>query len=113
MPIWRSNVMQAPRVLNQRFNELRPERHPDKRVSRRIEKGFDFLGYHPSSEGLGMAAKTIEAFVARAVRLCEQEPGEPLASLPAWIVCEAVDEVAKCNLLHIERCLGSFIRRRI
>ena len=45
-----------------------------------IEKGFDFLGFHFSPEGLSVAEKTIEKFLARAVRLYEQEQKEPSAS---------------------------------
>ncbi len=47
---------------------------------RRIEPGFDFLGYHFGPEGLTVAAKTIERFVAHAIRLYEREPGEACAS---------------------------------
>ena len=47
---------------------------------RRIERGFDFLGYHFDPEGLCVAKKTVWNFVARATRLYEQEPGEALAS---------------------------------
>ncbi len=39
-----------------------------------------YLGYRFGPEGLRVAAKTIEQFVARAIRLYEQEPGEALAS---------------------------------
>ena len=46
----------------------------------RIERGFDFLGYHFGTDGLSVAKKTVENFVARAIRLYEQEPGEALAS---------------------------------
>ncbi len=35
--------------------ELKLEKHPDKTFIGRIEKGFDFLGYHFSPEGLSMA----------------------------------------------------------
>ncbi len=59
---------------------LRLEKHPDKTFIGRIERGFDFLGYHFGPAGLSVAAKTIERFVARAIRLYEQEPGEALAS---------------------------------
>ena len=45
-----------------------------------IERGFDFLGYHFGPDRLSLAAKTIEQFVARAIRLYEQEPGEADAS---------------------------------
>jgi len=43
---------------------------------RRIERGFDFLGYHFGPDGRSVAKKTIENFVALAIRLYEQEPGE-------------------------------------
>ena len=46
----------------------------------KTERGFDFLGYRFGPEGFTLAAKTIERFVARAIRLYEQEPGETLAS---------------------------------
>ena len=45
-----------------------------------IEKGFDFLGYHFSPEGLSVAKNTIERFIARAIRLYEQEREEPCGS---------------------------------
>ena len=41
----------------------------------RIERGFDVLGYHFGPEGLTVAAKTIEQYVERALRLYEHEPG--------------------------------------
>ncbi len=59
---------------------LRLEKHPDKTFIGRIEKGFDFLGYHFGPEGLTVAAKTIEQFVERVLRLYEQEPREPCGS---------------------------------
>ena len=72
-------------MLDQTFSELRLEKHPDKTFIGRIEKGFDFLGYHFSPEGLSVAEKTIEKFLARAVRLYEQEQeessGSPLLGL--------------------------------
>jgi hypothetical protein len=52
----------------------------DKTFIGRIEKGFDFLGYHFSPEGLSVAEKTIEKFLARAVRRYEQERDEPCGS---------------------------------
>ncbi len=64
-------------MLNQTFDELKLEKHPDKTVIGRVEKGFDFLGYHISPEGLSLAKKTIENFISRAARLYEQEPGVP------------------------------------
>ncbi len=63
------------KVVNQVLGALRLEKHPDKTFIGRIERGFDFLGYHFGPEGLTMAARTIEKFVERAIRLYEQEPG--------------------------------------
>ncbi len=65
---------------NQTFSELRLEKHPDKTFIGRIEKGFDFLGYHFSPECLSVAEKTIEKFLSRAVRRYEQEPGGAFSS---------------------------------
>jgi hypothetical protein len=59
---------------------LRLEKHPDKTFIGRIEKGFDFLGYHFSPDGLSVAEKTIGKFLARAVQLYEQEQEEPFSS---------------------------------
>ena len=46
----------------------------------RIDRGFDLLGCHFRPGELSVTNKTIEKFVARAIRLYEQEPGEPRAS---------------------------------
>ncbi len=42
--------------------------------------GFDFLGYRFVPDRITVAAATIERFVALAIRLYEQEPGEADAS---------------------------------
>ena len=57
------------------LGSLRMEIKPDKTFIGRIGKGFDFLGYHFGPEGLTVPANTFEPFVARAIRLYEQEPG--------------------------------------
>ena len=76
----RWKLKKAIKVLNQTFDELKLEKHPDKTVIGRVEKGFDFLGYHISPEGLSLSNKTVENFIARAARLYEQETGEPYGS---------------------------------
>jgi len=53
------------------------DKHPDKTFIGRIERGFDFLGYHFSREGLTVARQTIARFVARVTRLYEQERERP------------------------------------
>ena len=75
---WR--LRRAVRVLNQVLSSLKLEKHPEKTFIGRIEKGFDFLGYHFSQAGLTVARTTLENFAARALRLHEQESGEPLDS---------------------------------
>ncbi len=72
----RWKLRRAVRAVNRVLGALGLEKHPDKTFIGRIERGFDFLGYHFGPEGLTMAAKTIEQFVERALRLYEQEPGE-------------------------------------
>ena len=44
---------------------------------RQIDKGFDFLGYHFSPEGLSVAEPTVRRFIEKAARLYEQEKGKP------------------------------------
>ncbi len=56
------------------------EKHPDKTFIGRIERGFDFLGYHFGPDGLRVAEATIEKFVERATRLYEREPGDASTS---------------------------------
>ncbi len=65
-------------ALNQALGALRLKKHPGKTFIGRIEKGFDFLGYHFSPRGLTLARQTIVNFLERAIRLYEQEPGEDL-----------------------------------
>ena len=71
----RWKLRRAVKVVNEVLGSLRLEKHPDKTFIGRIEKGFDFLGYHFGPQGVRMAQKTITAFVERALRLYEQEAG--------------------------------------
>ncbi len=75
---WR--LRKAVKAVNEVLGSLGLLKHPDKTFIGRIERGFDFLGYHFGPEGLSVAKKTIERFVERAIRLYEQEPGEAFAS---------------------------------
>ena len=58
-------------MLNETFDELQMEKHPDNTEMGRTEKGFDFIGFHFSPEGISMAKKTIEKFIACEIRLYE------------------------------------------
>jgi RNA-directed DNA polymerase len=68
------------RVVNQPLNVLQLEKHPEKTFIGKIERGFEFLGYHFRPGRLTVAQTTVERFVARALQLYEQEPGETCAS---------------------------------
>jgi hypothetical protein len=76
----RQRLRKAVKVVNQVLSSLRLEKHPDKTFIGRIERGFDFLGYHFSPDGLSVAKETMKQFVEHATRLYEQEPGEPCGS---------------------------------
>jgi RNA-directed DNA polymerase len=68
----RWQLRDAVKVVNQRLAALGLEKHPDNTFIGRIERGFDFLGYHFSRAGLTVAAKTIANFFEKASRLYEQ-----------------------------------------
>jgi hypothetical protein len=64
------------------LSSLRLEKHPDKTFIGRIEKGFDFLGYHFGPAGLKLAKQTLANFIEKPSRLYEQERQEPDGSCP-------------------------------
>jgi len=70
----RWKLKKAVRMLNQQFNELKLEKHPDKTLLGRTERGFDFLGYRFKPDGVTLAEKTVANFLTKALRLYEQEP---------------------------------------
>ena len=70
------------KVVNQVLVALGLEKHPDKTFIGRIERGFDFLGYHFSPAGLAVAKKTIANFIEKASRLYEQERRAVSAASP-------------------------------
>ena len=73
----RWTLRRAVKAVNEVLESLRLEKHPDKTFIGRIEKGFDFLGYHFSRDGLTVTKATIERFLERAARLYEQERERP------------------------------------
>jgi RNA-directed DNA polymerase len=64
-------------ALNQVFNALKVEQHPDKTFIGRIARGFDFLGYHFGVGALKVAAKTLSNMQVKYYRLYEQQPPGP------------------------------------
>jgi RNA-directed DNA polymerase len=73
----RWKLRKAVRLVNQELDELKLDKHPDKTFISRIDKGFDFLGYHVRPDGLSVAQATLDRFMERATRLYEQEKGKP------------------------------------
>ena len=71
---WR--LRKAIQAVNEVMADLWVEQHPDKTFVGRIARGFDFLGYWFTTEGLGIASKTVERFAARVSQLYEQGAGE-------------------------------------
>ena len=67
----------AVKRLNTIFNRLKLEKHPDKTFIGQVAKGFDFLGYHFSPQGLKVANITGTKFVTRLYRLYEQKKTQP------------------------------------
>ena len=59
-------------MLNQTFNELNLEKHPDKTLIGRTERGFDYLGYFLKPDELTVSDKTVKRFAKRIARLYEQ-----------------------------------------
>ena len=58
--------------MNQIFHQLKMKQHLDKTFIGRISRGFDFLGYHFSTETLQLAKVTVRKHVERYCRLYEQ-----------------------------------------
>jgi hypothetical protein len=66
----------AVRAVQELMGELKLVLHPDKTFIGRISRGFDFLGYWFTPEGLGIASKSVERFAERVSLLYEQGAGE-------------------------------------
>jgi len=75
-------LRRAVKVVNQILGALSLEKHPDKTFIGRIERGFDFLGYHFSPAGVVVAKQMIANFIEKASRLYEQERTAVSAASP-------------------------------
>jgi RNA-directed DNA polymerase len=60
------------RQLNQILSKLKVEKHPDKTFIGKVERGFDFLGYHFSRKPLEIAQITWQKHVLHIIQLYEQ-----------------------------------------
>ncbi|MCP4343939.1 MAG: hypothetical protein GY795_00240 [Desulfobacterales bacterium] len=70
----RHELKRAIRIVSRTLADLQLAKHPDKTLIGRTERGFDFLGYHFSPEGLSLAEATLNRCAEHALRLYEQEP---------------------------------------
>ena len=64
-------------MVNRVLGSLGLDKPPNKAFIGRVERGFDFLGYHFSPTGLTVARQTVARFVTRVTRLYEQERERP------------------------------------
>jgi len=78
----RWKLRRAVALLNRIFTTLGLEKDPNKTFIGRVEKGFDFLGYHLWPDRITVAQATVERFLARVTRLYEQGQGRPGGSAP-------------------------------
>ena len=65
----RHKLRRAIKILNETFSSLGLEKRPGKTFIGRVERGFDFLGYHLTPGRLTLARATVERFLERAYRL--------------------------------------------
>lgn len=88
----RWQLRRAVKLLNQVFNRLKLKQHPDKTYIGKIDKGFDFLGYHFSRQPLQLAAITVKKHVEKLHRLYEQQSKNKKASSEelAWVLGQCV-----------------------
>ncbi len=56
--------------MNKILYGLKLEKADDKTFIGKIERGFDFLGYHLSPDSLGLAGKTVRSFAERLSLRC-------------------------------------------
>jgi hypothetical protein len=75
----RWTLRRAVKAVNETLASLGLEKHPDKTFIGKIERGFDFLGYHFGPSGLTVAEPTLRRFIETASRLYEQDARAPAA----------------------------------
>lgn len=73
-------LRRAVRVVNRSLTEHKLGKHPDKTFIGRIERGFDFLGYHFSRGPLQLAAQTVQKHVSHLRWLYEQQTKKKVTS---------------------------------
>jgi len=77
------------KVVNQVFATMGLSKHQYKTFIGRIEKGFDWLGYHFGSDGLSVATKTIETSLPAHAGFMSTGGGSRLAAPRSACTCNA------------------------
>ena len=107
----RWKLRKAIKAVNEVMAELQVEKHPDKTFIGRIAKGFDFLGYWFSPQGLGVAKKTVDRMVQKVAWLYEQGADDLRieAYLKRWWqwVRSGVDGVLSAGALFVGGFVGA------
>jgi hypothetical protein len=75
----------AVKAVNQVLECLGLDKHPEKTFIGRVERGFDFLGYHFSTAGLSVAKQTVINLIQKASQLYEQAGGHATGATLAEI----------------------------
>jgi hypothetical protein len=70
----RWKLKKAIKIINQTFNSLKLEKHPDKTLIGKTDRGFIFLGYHLKPGVIEIVDITLDKFFENALRLYEQKP---------------------------------------
>ena len=68
----RGKLRKLVKLTHKIMDGLKLNLHPDKTFIGRIRKGFDFLGYRITKNGLRLAILTIQCFQAKLAQLYEQ-----------------------------------------
>ena len=80
LALTRHKLRLAVKIVNQTLAELGLEKAHPKTFIGRVERGFDFLGYHLAPGRLTLSRATVERFLERAHRLYERDRREPCGS---------------------------------
>jgi RNA-directed DNA polymerase len=114
-------LRRAVKVVNQTLGALSLAKHPDKTFIGRIERGFDFLGYHFKPEGLTVAKKTLASFIEKASRLYEQKrrPVSSVSPLEMYVrrwlrwSTGGIDGDGHTSLVSVIIIIGGITHRRL
>ena len=109
---WR--LRKAVALVNRIINGLPAVQHPDKTFIGRISRGFDFVIYRISPNGLKMATQTVLISVARICQLYEQRAdrlriGQYVKRWKCWATSARLRSRVVCRVLITAEPKVSFL----